>query len=65
MPRAKERHLANELLAAAMATPAWKESASNSPSASPSGYNGLDPGAVALQDLWWALLNSNEFILVR
>jgi Protein of unknown function (DUF1549)/Protein of unknown function (DUF1553) len=65
MPRAKERHLANELLAAALSSPAWRESDGSSPGNTASAYNRLDPAAIALQDLWWALLNSNEFILIR
>lgn len=63
-PDVKERTLASEIVAAAASAgkgPEWKEGASpgNSDRAS------YDPVAIAFQDLWWALLNSNEFILIR
>lgn len=66
MPRAKERNLANELVAAAAtASAGWAGSAGSSGNQRTTAAYAANPAAVALQDLWWALLNSNEFILVR
>ncbi len=46
-PTKEELKLANQLLAARQQT--WEP--------------GVDPTAAALQDIWWAILNSNEFIM--
>ncbi len=59
-PAAPERRLVSRLFVANAVT-----AADSSPAADrESNWSELaDPGASAMQDLWWALLNSNEFIL--